>query len=939
MLNEYEVVSSLFFHADVERSNLILREKSAKSLLAEATLNAENSQTQFEVQAHEFSQAKSGLSEKAQDAVAWIEQHGQVIDALRTESISNIKSPEALFGSLEALSLSSAVVTAGVPLTIVPEPTLVQCQDLDREISEYIAQIDNKISCAIKALQEYSLALQRVLPLNYVTSSPVHGWAQAFQLVTNQLSSDNLSLVKKRANDLLSRPEAVHISMQKFHQELCAKVETYAIIIEKIEEECLELTNSIGSGTEEKTSDGLFSHFMKYMQTVGFLKESDWQKHIEISGELEDKKVKMLIALHHAAFAVFDKVKNKVLQLRSKPHCTIDWKQRENVVDCWSGTAFREFEEQVERCVLVAGFLAKIQELFSVENWGIISESSRHPIGKNWVSVFQACLISCQNMINNMFEIALPEIIRSVISCDSEVMEAFGTLSQIRGSVDTTFEQLIEVQAEKTSLLELERSYLVNVGLITEQQLALEVAALKGRDHLSWEEAEELAVQQESCRAQLDKLHQTWSQKDSRSSLLEKKERSLQHALNSAEKLFSAAVNVMQGEAHKGKAILAALTKPLAELESIDKALPLFASFSNNHPVELSSLVTSGYSVSDSIWTFQYLLGKFTYFIWKIGIVDSILNMCIHDLSYSDDHNFGFEQILYVLRKKIEFILLESVNHYIQKRAVPAFLSQLEVELEHFRNSSEILDAPLNQLKISSEMAKEILQMLEEYCDAHEAARAGTVAISSMKRQVSELTDAARKTILEIVKMRWLHSICLDMGDNNALSLKYFGDHEWAPIILNLNRTKLLQSLQSAMSSIVQLVDCIQFCERSSISAEGQLERAMGWACGGPNVGGYESTSAKNSGIPAGFYDHLTQRRRLLSSATEKASDIINICSCVLEFEASRDGRLSMPGKIPITNTMNEGRTWQQAYVNALTRLDISYHSFSRESIITSLLP
>lgn len=54
----------------------------------------------------------------------------------------------------------------------------------------------------------------------------------------------------------------------------------------------------------------------------------------------------------------------------------------------------------------------------------------------------------------------------------------------------------------------------MKVGLIKEQQSALEQAAAKGRDHLSWEEVDELASQEEACRAQLDHPHLTWTQKD-----------------------------------------------------------------------------------------------------------------------------------------------------------------------------------------------------------------------------------------------------------------------------------------------------------------------------------------------------------------------------------------------------------------------------------------
>ena len=39
-------------------------------------------------------------------------------------------------------------------------------------------------------------------------------------------------------------------------------------------------------------------------------------------------------------------------------------------------------------------------------------------------------------------------------------------------------------------------------------------------------------------------------------------------------------------------------------------------------------------------------------------------------------------------------------------------------------------------------------------------------------------------------------------------------------------------------------------------------------------------------------------------------------------FEASRDGIFEIPG--------GNGSTWQQVYSNALTRLDVTYHSFIR---------
>lgn len=75
ILNHYELASTLYCRADQERSGLILRETSAKSILAEATSNSEKIRASFEIQAREFAQAKAMVAEKAQEAMAWAEQH------------------------------------------------------------------------------------------------------------------------------------------------------------------------------------------------------------------------------------------------------------------------------------------------------------------------------------------------------------------------------------------------------------------------------------------------------------------------------------------------------------------------------------------------------------------------------------------------------------------------------------------------------------------------------------------------------------------------------------------------------------------------------------------------------------------------------------------------------------------------------------------------
>ncbi|WJZ91162.1 hypothetical protein VitviT2T_010261 [Vitis vinifera] len=52
-----------------------------------------------------------------------------------------------------------------VPLTIVPEPTQAQCHDIDREVSQFIAELDHGLSSVATSPQAYSLALNPTIKL------------------------------------------------------------------------------------------------------------------------------------------------------------------------------------------------------------------------------------------------------------------------------------------------------------------------------------------------------------------------------------------------------------------------------------------------------------------------------------------------------------------------------------------------------------------------------------------------------------------------------------------------------------------------------------------------------------------------------------------------------------------------------------------------------
>ncbi|XP_027356375.1 serine/threonine-protein kinase SMG1-like isoform X2 [Abrus precatorius] len=941
VLNQYELASTLYCRADQERSSLILHETSAKSIVAEATSNSDKIRASFEIQAREFAQAKAMVAEKAQEAMTWAEQHGRILDALRCNLIPEINACFKLNNFEAALSLTSAVTVAGVPLTVVPEPTQAQCHDIDREVSQFIAELDDGVSSAITSLQAYSLALQRILPLNYLSTSAVHNWAQVLQLSINALSSDILSLARRQASELIAKFHIDSIdSIKCSHDDLCFRVEKYAVEIEKLDRECAEIESSIGSESESKTKDRLLSAFVKFMQSVGLLRKQDGMYGTTSTrplGELEEEREKALSILNIAVSSLYNEVKHRIHNIYSDMS---GGRNQYNMLQNDSGATFAEFEEQVEKCNLVTEFVTDLCQFIekNVPSVDINKVHSKFSSESNWVSIFKTILISCKGLVSQMTEVVLPDVIRSAVSLNSEVMDAFGLISQVRGSIETALEQLVEVEMERASLIELEQNYFVKVGRITEQQLALEEAAVKDRDNLSWEEAEELATQEEACRAQLDQLHQTWNQRDVRTSALIRREADIKNALVSVNCQFQSLVGVEEErELHilRSKALLAALVKPFLELESVDIMLSSAdgsAAMLSSKFHTLADMINSGNSISKYVWKVGGLLDDHSFFIWKIGVIDSFLDACIHDVASSVEQNLGFDQSLNFMKKKIEIQLQKQIGHYLKERVAPSLLACLDKENEHLKQLTESSkELALDQVKKDGAV-KKVLLMLEEYCNAHETARAAKSAASLMKKQVNELKEALQKTALEVVQMEWMHDVSLNPSYNRKIRFEKYLDTDDSlyTIVLNLSRSKLVENIQSAVSKITMAMDCLQSCERTSLIAEGQLERAMSWACGVPNSSSSGNTSTKNSGIPPEFHEHIKTRRQILWESREKASDIVKLCMSVLEFEASRDGYLLIPGQPYPFRSSVDGKTWQQVYLNALTRLEVTFHSYTR---------
>ncbi|XP_059068021.1 uncharacterized protein LOC131052623 [Cryptomeria japonica] len=954
VLDRYETISTLFGHAEQERSKCVMAEASAKSILIEAAGNLEKVRLAYELQAHEFAQAKALLTETAQKASTWIEQHSRVLDALRNGSAPELQVIGKTSSAAEALSLTSAVLAAGVPLTIVPEPTQVHCQEVDKEVECLTKELHKAVVQAAKALQSYSVALQCLLRGNYIASSQMHSWAQVLQLCVRQLSPEVLALSRRQASDLVGKGQGEHADIiRQNYETLCIKIDMVDKEIRKIQEDCSELEASIESENEYKAKDRLLAIFTKHLQpNVHFGKDDDtftrvsgYNRQDEMKerdmgfANLDEKRVKVLTVLHVAAASLYCEIKGKIFNICNSLTDRITLGPGEDIGSQNWKWCLPDLEEQIGRCALVINIVNEVQQL-SGQNFiqrGSLLWDTTGSGDDNWNLSIQGCLTASHSLVSQMTGLALPEAMKSVLSQNPAIMEAFGSLSQIRGAVDTALEQLAEIEIQRSSLIELEKTYHENVEEITKKKASLEMAIEEGRDHLSWEEAEELASQVETYRAQLDKLRNAWEQRDIQTSALARRELSAQGALVAAEQRFESLVTFeCDGDMHptRGYLLLATFARPFSELESFDQKLAAFghesSKKSSSNQIEI---VSSGFSGFQSVWKATNMLKDHTFFVWKVGIIDASLDSCIRNVASAIDHNtLGFDQIVSIQKRKLEIQIEYYLDQYLRERLAPIFLECLEKEedsLKHILQENRELES--NIAKKEFEAVKRAQGLLVEYSNAHETARAAKAAASAMKLQVRELSQDLQKAKLEAAQLEWLHDYILPLPEKGSiLTQGCANEDKLPPSFIMLNRRNLLDNIRSAMSAINRATEDLRSCERSAISTEEQLERAMGWACAGPSTGGGSNNSSRGMGIPPEFHEHLRRRKHLLLAGKEQASGILKLCAAVSDFEDSRDGFLRPLSDVTPGGSLSDGKAWQQGFLNIVSRLDHSYHSFTR---------
>ena len=375
-LDHYEVASAIFYHAEKERSSVLQNEMSAKSVLADATSVAEKSRTSFEIHAHELAEAKAAVVDEANKLKIWVEKHARVLEAIQDNSVACVESCMQLNCKDEALSLISAVQESGVPLTVVPEPTRAQCSELDREVSQLISELQGGLSSALDSLGEYSLVLQQVLPVNYITTSPISSWAQVLQLSARSTSQDMLSLAKRQAAEVIAKVqgESIHL-MQQRYRDLLNQMESYFTCVERLARECSELMNSIGLDNEVQSKERILSAFMNSIQLPSQKKDGvdthlshkeslrQGENQTPAKGDVQETTSKVLSILGIAVGQLYNDIRAKVSDLSTKAIGEAKFRADDSGLQADAGMGLQFFEQHIEKCALISGVVDEVHEV------------------------------------------------------------------------------------------------------------------------------------------------------------------------------------------------------------------------------------------------------------------------------------------------------------------------------------------------------------------------------------------------------------------------------------------------------------------------------------------------------------------------------------------------------------------------------------------------
>lgn len=640
-----EQAVALYSQAEQKRRAAVHAEGAAMSAFVEATSDHDKTQEVFSAQAQELEKTKVLIIEAARKLILWVTQHASVLEALRLGSVPEFETIVQVTSSPETLSLKSAVLTIGAPLAVIPEPAQKHCQEIDREVAMLTAARQEALLIAVQSMKAYSMALQQLVPVNYVASSHVHSWAEVLQVLSQDLSADVLVVAKRRAVDLIAQcHDAQDESIQQNYDEVRLRYERQYRDLQKLRGDLNDLEAVANPETLRKSKDRFLSTVTAHLQYLAR----------DYGSEAEEKQSKFIWVLHKSATTLYNQNWDglKRLQYRFRKQSGASDSLDEDQADKWF---VDDLKTMIDKWMLLADNVVEVGKLgaksggdqkFGVPTWlnPLTSRTAQ------WGPKLSACVSAVGEFFQQMTGSVLPEILSAVISHDASITEAFTSFTQIRENVDRFVQHETESRNHKSQ----------------------EVAGADGVDNYSWEDID-------------------YSQTD----FSGRKDISFEEIVERYNMLVD--TNSDSGlHLRRGKVLVTAFAQLFSRLESLDQGLiPLLREISSeNHYNLMDEVDVETTEDFGDVWNDPRLSQEKAFFVWKVRLIEGVLDSCISAIQDPSEHILQLEmrlkaRLLWFLGQYLGYRLMSVLLLFVKEthplRANPGSLSKTFWILGHNR--------------------------------------------------------------------------------------------------------------------------------------------------------------------------------------------------------------------------------------------------------------
>lgn len=634
-----EQAVTLYSQAEQKRRAVVHAEGAAMSLFVEATSDHDKSQEVISAQAQELEKTKLLIIEEARKLILWVKQHASVLEALRLGSVPEFETSAQAAASSETLSLKAAVLAVGAPLAVIPEAAQVHCQEIDREVALLTGARQEALLIAVQSMKAYSVALQQLVPVNYVASSHVHSWAEVLQVLSQDLSPDVLVVAKRRAADLIAQCHGLQDdSIQQKYNEVRSRYERLYRDLQKLRGDLGDLEAVANPEALRKSKDRFLTTVTAHLQYLAR----------DYGSEAEEKQSKFIWVLHKSATTLYNENWDGLKRLQYR-----FWKQSgasdsldEDQANQW---LLEDLKTMIDKWMLLADNVVEVGKVgaksagsskFGVPTW-LNPLTSR---AAQWGLRFTACVSAVGEFSQQMTGSVLPEILSAVISQDASIMEAFTAFTHIRENVDKLVQQDIDSSVHRSRNFEPQ-----------------EVDGAKGMDNYSWEDID-------------------YSQAD----FPGRKDLSFEEIVQR----FNMLVDLnADSDLHirRGKVLIAAFAQLFSRLESLDQGLVslLREVSSEDHynlpdEVDLESTEDTG-----NVWKDPRLSQEKAFFVWKVRFIEGLLDACISAIQDPSEHALQLEmrlkgRLLWFLGQYLGYRLMSILLLFVKEThpmsANPGFL-------------------------------------------------------------------------------------------------------------------------------------------------------------------------------------------------------------------------------------------------------------------------